>query len=497
MTVSAGAFFQWTPSPEPAIAYDLTLPNAAEELIDFYGRTPPLEQVFSVAHSNSARTAIVELRYIDADFRSSHERFYAGKYRRYPSVCHRLHFFAAAFDDLALIGEHTDDYLGYSIMRPLEHSPVGRTMLKPPATLNDSVMCTVKSQPNLLGWDLEVRAVPFISQDEQLLRCAHAVQWMVLYHSYLSGETPRIHPGEIHDASGVAAPVDRTLPSHGLAPHQVLAGLDRLHLSPAIVELNFTSKKESKEERHLSLFATLCRLLNSQIPPLVHSAEHAWVVAGYRVNEPPGAHDDIELVCHDDSQGPYIHVKDPWADDYPRRPWLAAVIPYPRKVHLPAEKAEIAGRHWLTVQARAAASSTSGNYLADAVADDHVHYRTYAALAARFKSDLRSKRPDVPEELVDLYCRTQWPRFVWVVEAVDNRLRANASAQGDEGACVLGEVLFDATDHHLAAPHNVVPIALHASGRAAVRAPDYDALKELHLEQFSPYSSGCSRDLLQ
>lgn len=487
-------FLSWTPGPETASVHDLSSQDEIDRLCEFYGDTRPLRRVFEAAGEAGAYTAVAELRYIDADFRSIHERFYAGKFRRYPSVCHRLHFFGSRFDETPQIGNHTAAYIGYSVMQPLAHSPVGRTVLRPPQQFSDGVFCAVTDTANLFGWNLEVSGVPFLSQDQQLLRCAHAAQWVVLYHAYLRDECARSLPGDVHDASGAAAPVDRTLPSHGLGPHQLVGGLERLGLSPAVLDTYFRNRRQSEQRRYLSLFATLCRLVNSQIPPIIMSNDHAWVVVGYRINALRSEHDAVELIYHDDTEGPYLLVSDPWTEQRPRQRWAAAVAPYPRKIHLPAEKAEAAGRYWLPTYA-APSDDDVTNQLHEAIQAGRVHYRTYAVLSSRFKRDLREKRTGVPEKLVTMYCFSQWPRFVWVVEAVDNDLRGDTT-QGDEGPCVLGEAVFDATDHPLADELDLLPLAIHVAGEVVLYEPDHEAVAYESLGTFKPYASGCSSDRL-
>lgn len=487
----AGRFFEWTPDSRPGVVVPAT-DEAWGELGLLYAPdepSPPLQRVFDVARGHGTRTIVVERRYIDADWRSSHERFYAGTYRRYPSVCHRLHFFSGEFRRLAEIGDHTETYIGFSVIRPLEWSPVGRTLLKPPSTLADATLCLAMGRARLFGWDLTVEAMPFISQDQQFLRCAHAVQWMVLHHTYLRRGGRRALPGDIQRASAEGRRTNRLIPSMGLNTDQILFGLDSLGLSGAAIDVDFRDRKESKAQRHTSLFAILSRYVNSQIPPIVLSNRHAWVVAGYTAAGERG-HDDIRLVCHDDAKGPYLIVEDPWEDTSIDRRWRVAVVPYPTKVYVTGEKAEEIGRHWFSTWLR---GSGGENRLAEAVEAEAVHYRTYAIDSSDFKAGLRQRA--VHSLLRDMYCYTQWPRYVWVVEALDNRLRGNHGPE--EGAPVLGEVVLDATSHHLAKPEHFRPLAVHVCGDLVIASPDHDQDDvTVQIQDFAPYSSGCTRDLL-
>jgi len=78
----------------PALLVDLREAGALDYLVDEYGQRRPLvlKQVLGHAYAAGAQTAVIEYRYIDADYRDEHSRFYSTTFRRYPSVAHRIHF---------------------------------------------------------------------------------------------------------------------------------------------------------------------------------------------------------------------------------------------------------------------------------------------------------------------------------------------------------------------------------------------------------------------
>ena len=78
------------------------------------------------------RSVVVEQRYLDPDWRSEHGAFHGRLFRRHPSVCHRWHLFT---DDVPadLSALRPEAYRGYVVLRPLPSTPVGRTMIAPPA----------------------------------------------------------------------------------------------------------------------------------------------------------------------------------------------------------------------------------------------------------------------------------------------------------------------------------------------------------------------------
>lgn len=444
----------------------------------------PLDGVITVAKQHSVRSVVVERRYIDADYRSEHQRFYAAAFRRSPSVCHRLHFFRDELESLEDIDAAKESYVGYSIMRPLDKAPVGRTLLAPPQSLPRTVFCCAEEIVHLFGTSLRVEGMPFMSQDEQLLRCAHAVQWMVLHYAHRRYDMPRRLSADVQEASVGGEMLGRQTPSQGLSYSQLVGGLYRLGVSTHPISLPGT-KAGSEARRALSLFATLCRYVNSGMPPIVLSDEHAWVVVGYGSRTERAAHDDIVLFVHDDAHGPYIRIDDPWADEHPRRPWKVGLPSLPPKVFLSGERAEQLGRKWLSKLSSERPATALG--LA-AATPRRIVYRTYARLAHEYKRDLRDR--GLPPGVVELFRYALWPRYIWIVEAIDGELRSKSPE------CVVGEVILDATAHHAAEMYDNVLLALNVSGEAFMFEPDHQNTRIVEADDFKPYRSGCPESVV-
>jgi hypothetical protein len=430
---------------------------------------------------------VVERRYIDLDYRSEHSRFYSGTFRRYPSVCHRLHFFSSDIDvaddgDLRSLLRQleelrdTENYCGYSIMRPLPTSPVGRTMIAPPSALGRGAVCSVTDSVHLFGIEFRITAVPFISQDAQFSRCAHSAMWMVLYHAHLLYRAPRRLPSDIHDVTLGPEALGRHVPSGGLSPAQVMHGLERLALAPIQIALP-ASRRESRKGERNSLPAVVCRYINSQMPPIVYSDDHAWVMVGY--TRSGRGHNRVRLYRHDDARGPYLPVPDPWKErDENYRPWTAAIPPLPQKVYLTGERAELIGRE--VFDRRLPLSSAAAQRL---VRDRKIKWRTYATLATRYKAGLSGR---VPAEIADEYRLAQWPRYIWVIEAHDDLLR-------DTGApSCLGEVIVDATAHHLEDDEPALAVlAVRVGGEMTLVTPDHDRIRMARTPVPELYDTGC------
>jgi hypothetical protein len=138
-----------------------------------------------VARAGGATSVVIETRYIDLDYRSEYSAFYARTFQSAPDSAHRLHFFRAPLtaDQLwRLPDDH--GYLGYVIIRPSDLGPVGRTVLQAPPGMADAVRTRVRDPVCFFGQTLVVDGVPFMQQDSQLGRCAHAAAWMCHYTAH-------------------------------------------------------------------------------------------------------------------------------------------------------------------------------------------------------------------------------------------------------------------------------------------------------------------------
>ncbi len=477
MRVSDWPFLTWSPDDAAAAVYDVTVDGAWEQLAEFYaGETPsaPLERIVTLAREHGVRSLVVEQRYLDPDWRSEHAAFHGRLFRRHPSVTHRWHLFTDDVDPTDLTRLDPAAYRGYAVMRPLPATPVGRTMITPPPGLDGGVLCAATERLSLFGTPLEVRAMPFLSQDAEYLRCAHATLWMVLRHAHLAHGVPRRLTAAVHDAALGGVIVGRQVPSEGLSVQQMMAGATALGLSPGLVHLPPT-RAEDDDAGMLTLGGILCRYVNSQAPPIVISRAHAWVVVGYRRVSPESG-SGVRLWRHDDARGPYLEVADPFDEvDDAHRPWQAAILPLLPEVYVTAERAEAAGEHWFRA------------YVAQADPDEPIAtadltWRTYVTRSDEWLERLSSRGVDA--ELARLYRLTPMPEYVWVVEAVDRAARAAG------GPDVVGEAILDSTasTHH--EPLLSGLIALHG-GRLAHRiGPDHGQRREIRIDAPGHYVTG-------
>ncbi len=483
------AFDQWSPDDDPGEVVDVGAPAGWDAIRSNYTApsTPslPLERIIEIAEAHGVQSVVVEKRYIDSDWRSEHSNFYGSTFRRYPSVCHRLHFFAAQVPpDFGDLNDHKEAYRGYSVMRPLPGTPVGRTMIQAPPELKAASVAGVPERVNLFGFELTVTAMPFISQDAQYLRCAHASIWMVLRHASLRHGLPKRTPSEVRDAATGGVVVGRQMPSDGLSPSQMLNALDRLGLPTGMLEpANDSGPNVRPAAGSTSLYGVLCRYVNSDLPPIVVSNSHAWVVVAWD-RTPSRGHGRLTLWRHDDARGPYIPVDDPWNEpDEAHRPWKFILTPLMPRMNIDAERAEATGAAWLeiaTKQWSLAPDGTAGR-AAQAMAVDEMAYQTYAVASNDYKKrlPLRGLDPD----LMLLYRTTHMPKYIWVIEAIDRTARRNSQPS------VLGEIILDATH---ASPERLAltgVLCAHVESMAISQAFDHETVRQVKLASIAPYLS--------
>jgi hypothetical protein len=215
---------------------------------------------------------------------------------------------------------------------------------------------------------------------------------------------------------------------------------------------------------------------------------HSWLVVGYYFSDPavPG-HDTTCLIVHDDVQGPYLEslgredYLNPWhvvGDE--RRQWRAAIPALPSKVYITAERAEWLGRERLTFVSEKLGSEGSVN-CCTSIPGGQLRFRTYVTTGAQFKETVAGRLPD---ELASFYRTVHLPRYVWVVEAIDEAL----AIQGEP--CVVGEALIDATAHHLAGADSPALLARNVGGNAKATSLDHRQTLEVVVNDLSPYPSG-------
>lgn len=427
-------FHEWSGDGNVARVIRLADERAVPWLLDTYGGSRPqvLQAVLSHAFALGCRTAVLEYRYLDPDWRDEHKQFYTTTFRRYPSVAHRLHFFLEPPSEDLLAPDRPArfegmTYLGYSVLRPVAAAPVGRTFLKPRA-LRD-ITCLTRDEVNLFGVPLIVEGTPFIAQDAQLSRCAQTTTWVTAYYHYREFGGPRVLPGQIARAVASTLEHGRPVPSPGLTIGQIADAARSVGLPPLVYPLRHLARDES-------IPRVLCRYLNSGLPVTVATRSHAFVLIGYGRSLGPDG-ELLHFIRHDDEVGPYRRV-DWLLDEY--GPWEYAIVPLPEKVYLPGENAEEIGAAKIRAELDRSPTPVAAR-LHERLVDESrpLSFRSTVVRSNEFKKTLRER--GYHDEVAAAYQRMPMSRFVWVVELTDR------AARDADRPCVLAEAIIDATDH--------------------------------------------------
>lgn len=271
----------------------------------------------------------VEVHYVDRDHMDDHGAFYSKSFEPFPNYCKRVHFFSAPYSDVRTKldeelaeplrhgGFFDEHYLGFSVVRPLPGSPVGRTVLRPPRKGSATFPSARKYKVHLLGVELRVHGLAFQQQDLAVSACATTALWSSLQKVRDLEEFRTVSPAQItRGASSSLLSYGRAMPSEGLSIEQMCQAIDVLGLAPAL----FSARAGHQTRSHVyaatrSGFAPVivARLLNTEDDDVFHAVAVAGVkLANTRARDgvPRDASSAMtHLYIHDDRLGPYIETK--------------------------------------------------------------------------------------------------------------------------------------------------------------------------------------------
>lgn len=435
------------------------------------GERRPLHQVLDVVRAGGCRTVVVENRYVDIDYRSEYTAFWSLKFDNQSPFARRFHFFAAELEEETLhelTDEQKDSYLGYSVIRPVPHGRVGRTVLAPPPELARATLTRIEDRVSFFGNPLVVDGVPFSEQDSEFLRCAHAAAWICHYVAARRGNVGRRSTAEIVELSPTALSPERALPSQGLNHNQlqvVFGALDQ----PAIlygmsnlprvvgVEDPVSPDPEGVAEQtpngwwDVRMISIICRYLNSGFPVLIGAQDHAFVLVGWQRDD----EDQVQFIACDDRIGPYEVIPSPF--DHYMTPWDSIMIPLPPKVYLSAEAAE--GRAHEVFRSFVEQLEELQD-IEKGLTDGSIVLRTMLRTGARYKHEVAELTRST--ETLQALRHARLPHWVWIVEAHRPDLCA------ENGACVAAAAVFDSTAFDVEPPLDILALP----GMVIVYPPD-------------------------
>lgn len=292
-------------------------------------------------------SVIIERYYIDRDFIHDFSAFYSTSLYAYPNWCQRIHFFSIERNQvrrelrkLSQLGADagvTDSsgafqkachafsekfYMGFSVIKPLLGSPVGRTVLRhydPDAGrgLIRKFNCTRHYQVHLLGIDLTVCGLIFQQQDVGVSACATTAVWSSLSKTKDFEEIATPTPAQITQlASQYLLPFGRPMPSEGLSIGQMCQAIQAVQVSPSLLKIE--SSEDARGFLHSAVSSGFAPVLVLESYP-GEDSYHAVTAAGMKIRKEhrptivsdgidDEAGDLVALYVHDDRYSPYFRA---------------------------------------------------------------------------------------------------------------------------------------------------------------------------------------------
>ncbi len=400
---------------------------------------------FEKLHSylqDDAKSAIIEKSYIDKDYRDTFSNFYSKKFVKYPSTTFRLHFFRSVVkaSDLFALEAHSEDYIGYTVIRPTQVSSIGRTIFDPSKlTRLFGYICRTEYKVHLFGAELIIKGFPYISQDTDVTICAHAATWMTF--RYFSERYPtyrEIFPYEISQLSGDLSQ-GRLIPSKGLTAFEITEIFSQYGFYPEV----YLRKNYDKD--HKLFYRLLYYYIESGIPVVacLHGKQHAVTIIGHvsDYTNPECNNSETFLtgyVVNDDNCLPYQLVmrnnvkKKGYCSTYCIEDIDSFIVPLYEKMYLSAEHIE------RTVEGVLDHPSFGVAARSQLVCRDHLIKRIYLTSSKSYKA-FRRNTP-LPYQLHLAYVELAMPKFIWVCELSLPEYYPHKQ--------IIGEIIFDATANH-------------------------------------------------
>lgn len=470
--------------------------------------------------AHGAIGVIIEDEYLDRDYSADFSSFYSKLFKPHSKICRRLHFFSQPVSSLAQVMEAlaksqavenlgiSGHYLGFCVIRPIPHAPVGRTMLVTPdsdAPFYREVSVRARNQAHLLGSTLETMAAPFIQQDTRVGACAQATIWMASRHFHTRHRAPFISMPDITAAA--TAPRDQyesqSIPAgsaylslNGMVRALRASGREPLVYAATMPQPNQQSSKRFLWSSGCEPQNIISRYVDSGIPVIVGLAGQTNADIGHAVlaigrsrqllsalklpDDPTWADFTDHFIVHDDQRGPYFQLYPkkgiaPASNEYSLEDVWFLIVPLPEKVYFPAEIAEEVSRHllrsyvdiWPTIRSKPnmGSSTALGDGFVEEINGRRAVARTYLTYGWRYKQ--RLVRNHCSPVIKHLVLNQDFPRFVWVTE-FGTLTSMNAA---DEQVQIFGHGVLDATSNGLMEP----TCFFHAPGFAVTRKHDGNA----------------------
>ena len=290
-------------------------------------------RLFRSGLDGATRCIAYEPFYVCKDHTDLHSHFYSKKFAMQSSHVGRLHFFTRAkLEKEVLIRSPSDyeqDYIGYSVIRPVAQRNIGRTIIDPSKINRGSkdgfYVLKTRYTSRLFGAGLSVSGFPYTSQDSDATLCGHSALWSIC--RYLSQRYP--HTGELlpyelismtHQRQG------RVVPHRGMSYEDYSAIMSEFGTHPVVIQA-----KHGADDTVLlpAAFEDICTYVESGVPILASVGGHAVTIIGHTLDfaNAPDVKDGWlidhssffdSFIINDDNQFPYSRLTHNPYDDQQR-----------------------------------------------------------------------------------------------------------------------------------------------------------------------------------
>jgi len=453
-----------------------------------------------------ANSCLIEEEYLDQDFTELYSQFYSKVFKRHTKICRRFHFFSFDIRSLfsstksgdVLAGLKSDEaqnsYLGFMVVRPVKHAPIGRAVVAlpdAPVGYRSELLVTSRHEVHICGVAFFVNGTALTQQDSRVGSCAQATIWMAGRHFHNKYKGPWISTAAITEAATTLTEVSISmmLPtgSEALAPNNILQAFRAIERQPFIYVCDDLDKNTKKPVwNKLRPVDAIHRYVDSGIPVMlglgnVTSIGHAVLATGvvYEGNNlptklpihPTKAELSEYFLINDDQRGANLWIPlnaNSNAYNYPfnvEDHLIYMIIPLPRKVFISAEQAEEIAWGLLRPYENsyptnikpllAGSDTTTGDYFHDGLVSNNIVARTYLTFGWKYKNRMlnNSIHNDFKSELIF----HEMPKYVWVTEFshIDGISDLNTNKH-----LVLAHIVVDAT----ASRHWETASIFHAPG---------------------------------
>ena len=421
---------------------------------------PPVYRIAELVLTEGCKVMVAEEEYVDKDFLDEYAAFYCKGFASPAPRCVRLHFFATekiSTEELFDLERYDENYLGYTIVRPIEAFITGRTIIQ--RRFRDGsrhfILSTAEFESNLSGSKLRVTGMPFMQQDNNVGVCAQAALWMVLLYCHRRHGLSRWLP------SGITECATRYLshgwPKVGLSPEQLVEVLRSAGLNPLVIETPDTFSARDKAK-------LIYNYVESEIPVIlflrVVGGLHAVVAIGHTFDhrlsgicEHHFAH-NIDWIrnfyIHDDSRGPYQLMPVLHSPSGPysvEKNVVGVLVPLDSGIRLRGDYAEGHAKWWIARinnLFRLLTAIGPHNFDEFCFTEEELSglvLRAYLRHSNVYKEALLHCA-DMDFALRKEYRSRRLPKYIWVVEISREELLRKPRAELRQ---MIGEVLLDPT----------------------------------------------------